>query len=913
MNLRFTFHASHFTFSFILLFLATIASAQNQNLETQTGLHYYILQNLDTSQIVRRGTTGNIGVAFDNLILAPNTRYRAWVLQAKTLWVGYTDFTTPGSGGRITVPQILLGTALGVDTDGDGLDADGEFIMGTNPSNPDTDGDGVLDGAEVREGTDPLTGTPARTGIIASVDTPGTAVDVCALNDIAVVADSGAGISVFNVFTGMNPVIIAQVDTPGTALAVACAGRWIAVADGSTGLAIIDISDPPAARIVHQVNLGGTAQAVTAGGNIAYFGTSTGLLAAVDLASGIELERLTISGQIHDVALAGDELFVLTNTSLLIYGSLADGLPLLGTIAVSGSPSPLEVGRKLFVGGGLAYVGYFTGYSVIDVSDPKNPVLIGSPPTTQAAVHDITANGAGLIIATTSFGGTDTLAVELYDGSAPTDVTRFLTSFDTPGVSRAVSLYNGLAYIADSAAGMQVINYLTYDAQGVPPTITLSASFPLNPAKAEEGKLVRVTADVTDDVQVRNVEFYVDGVKVATDGNFPFEHRFTTPLLAERSSFTLRARASDTGGNAAWTDEVVVTLASDATPPRVTAVSPGNGAIIGNIKALAVFFNEPIEPSTLTPASFSLTEAGPDGNFNTADDVTVTNGALQFRADVQGAFMNFTNGLSPGYYHAQVTTAITDLAGNRLAGGVVWVFHIFDIADDRDGDGVPDLVEASLGLNPDAPDTDGDGVLDGEEDNDNDGLANAVEVLLGTDPTDMDTDNDGIRDGDEDNDADGLRDGQEVVLGTDAFNYDTDNDGFDDGEEVAHQSDPLDAKDIPVRNVFIQVSMFNQAAPGFFEGQMTSTAISVANRAAPGFFEGEFISTVVSVVNQAAPGFFEGKFISTAVSVVNQAAPGFFEGEVISTALSVLNRAAPEAIEGKTQGGGISVQNLAGQ
>jgi hypothetical protein len=168
-----------------------------------------------------------------------------------------------------------------------------------------------------------------------------------------------------------------------------------------------------------------------------------------------------------------------------------------------------------------------------------------------------------------------------------------------------------------------------------------------------------------------------------------------------------------------------------------------------------------------------LTEAGPDGNFNTADDVTVTNGALQFRADVQGAFMNFTSGLLPGHYHGQVTTAITDLAGNRLAGSMVWAFHVFNVADDRDGDGMPDLVEVILGLNPDNPDTDGDGLLDGEEDNDNDGLSNAVEVLLGTNPTNPDTDDDGIRDGDEDNDGDGLRDGEEVVLGTDPFIFDS--------------------------------------------------------------------------------------------------------------------------------------------
>ena len=67
---------------------------------------------------------------------------------------------------------------------------------------------------------------------------------------------------------------------------------------------------------------------------------------------------------------------------------------------------------------------------------------------------------------------------------------------------------------------------------GYTPTIQLRTGF--SGDLAEEGKLARLTAEVGDDVQVRNVEFYVDGVKVATDGNFPFEHRFVTPVRSAK-------------------------------------------------------------------------------------------------------------------------------------------------------------------------------------------------------------------------------------------------------------------------------------------------------------------------------------------------------------------------------------------
>lgn len=83
-------------------------------------------------------------------------------------------------------------------------------------------------------------------------------------------------------------------------------------------------------------------------------------------------------------------------------------------------------------------------------------------------------------------------------------------------------------------------------------------------------------------------------------------------------------------------------------------------------------------------------------------------------------------------------------------------------------------------------------------DSDNDGLTNEDEAIHGTNPNDPDTDDDGLLDGTEvdmsqgtgcpsplisDSDYDGLFDGAEVALGTSPCNPDTDGDGVNDSQD----------------------------------------------------------------------------------------------------------------------------------
>ncbi len=162
---------------------------------------------------------------------------------------------------------------------------------------------------------------------------------------------------------------------------------------------------------------------------------------------------------------------------------------------------------------------------------------------------------------------------------------------------------------------------------------------------------------------------------------------------------------------------------------------------------------------------------------------------------------------------ARPTTPVKGFATAKI--GLTFYLNSSD-DDDDDNDGLTNAEERRYGTDPNNPDTDGDGLTDGEEvkryhtnplnpDTDGDGLSDGDEVhKYHTDPTKFDTDGDGLSDGDEvfkyhtnplavDTDGDGLSDGEEILkYRTDPLKIDTDGDGLSDWEEVKiYHTDPL--------------------------------------------------------------------------------------------------------------------------
>ena len=190
-----------------------------------------------------------------------------------------------------------------------------------------------------------------------------------------------------------------------------------------------------------------------------------------------------------------------------------------------------------------------------------------------------------------------------------------------------------------------------------------------------------------------------------------------------------------------------------------------------------------------------LSYGGIDGVLGTNDDIMLDSSRLTVRDDGLAFIGSYTAEFPPGLYEVRVM-GVTDLVGNSLEGNRVIRFWITGI-EDLDGDGIADAVEAAFGFDSSNPDTDGNGISDGDEDLDGDGLSNRIELALELDPRELDSDFDGVPDGEEDSDQDSLLNEEELVFITNPVLPDTDVDGWNDENEITVMSDPLDPLSFP--------------------------------------------------------------------------------------------------------------------
>ncbi len=236
---------------------------------------------------------------------------------------------------------------------------------------------------------------------------------------------------------------------------------------------------------------------------------------------------------------------------------------------------------------------------------------------------------------------------------------------------------------------------------------------------------------------------------------------------------------------------VIPNVPANLGPLRVRATCVQNGAVVtgqsgwlqvsanGIIQVSDLQFDQPVQVPTalaLTAPQTSLSAAGQ--TVQLAASATYPAGGS---ADVTGGGAGTDYRTSnPAIVSVDVNGLVTAHGSGRalvsaVNEGVLAVIQLqVVLSGSTVGDGIPDDWKVAHGLDPNDPNV-------AYEDPDHDGLTNLEEYQYGTDPNNPDTDGDGLPDGDEVH-----------IYHTNPLLWDTDGDGISDGVEVRTGSDPLD-------------------------------------------------------------------------------------------------------------------------
>jgi hypothetical protein len=130
---------------------------------------------------------------------------------------------------------------------------------------------------------------------------------------------------------------------------------------------------------------------------------------------------------------------------------------------------------------------------------------------------------------------------------------------------------------------------------------------------------------------------------------------------------TVSPGATDPAGNplaAAFIWTFTTAASPDTTAPTVTSTTPVNAAVAVPINSkLSATFSEPMDPSTINPATFTVTGPG----------ATAVSGVVTYLGNI-ATFTPASTLAANTLFTATITTGAKDLAGNALAGNLVWRF-----------------------------------------------------------------------------------------------------------------------------------------------------------------------------------------------------------------------------------------------
>ncbi|ACH38815.1 repeat-containing protein [Citrifermentans bemidjiense Bem] len=211
--------------------------------------------------------------------------------------------------------------------------------------------------------------------------------------------------------------------------------------------------------------------------------------------------------------------------------------------------------------------------AVLDASAP----VIGS--------FTMPASATSLTVPVSAFAASDDIGVTGYqiteNATAPAaDATTWKTSAPTSFTFSAAGSRTAYAWCKDasgkvSAAKTALVSITIATADTAAPVVAFTS--PVDGSKVKG--TVTVSANITDNVAVSKVEYYVNGLLKLTSTSAPYSVPWGTTNYPDGSN-TIMIKAYDAAGNVGQSS-VTVIVANDAIAPSVSIVSPVAGSTIG--------------------------------------------------------------------------------------------------------------------------------------------------------------------------------------------------------------------------------------------------------------------------------------------------------------------------------------------
>ena len=243
----------------------------------------------------------------------------------------------------------------------------------------------------------------------------------------------------------------------------------------------------------------------------------------------------------------------------------------------------------------------------------------------------------------------------------------------------------------------------TTESDNTPPTVVIT--YPANNSDFEEGTEKAITADANDNKGVEKVEFYIDGTRVSTDTNEPYQYDWDTGAK-RNSNHTIYTKAYDSSNNSASSDVITITLTEPGgNPPNPpTNPTPANNAT--SVSTNADLFwtctdpdNDPLTynvyfGTSTNPPQVSNGQSSTDYDPGTLNEETIYYWKIQAHDDHSNhttgdvwKFTTFTGG----------TGTVTDIDGNVyqtiVIGNQEWMMENLKVTHYRNGDQIPHLTD----------------------------------------------------------------------------------------------------------------------------------------------------------------------------------------------------------------------------